>query len=210
MKFTISRLDGLVAINGEFLKVDLSLTSNKLRVVQWDGSTGHEEWTDKANTKLDSLDPYQHIVDAWYAAKADIEARKDPYYGMTPAQVLEAKRAKMTTEIMAEEDRQSYLPLEYTDGHTYKVSSAIQDTKLMLLGADLSIPLPLNNGCWDDINDVSVPMTVGEFFALALAAYTRGAKNYAVRKAHIVAMKQLANPLDYDYSGGWNQINEEE
>jgi len=46
-------------------------------------------------------------------------------------------------------------------------------------------------------------MTVGEFFAIVQAAYTRGAMNYVVRKAHIVAMKQLDDPLNYDYSGGW-------
>lgn len=111
-------------------------------------------------------------------------------------------QGKMTAEIMAEEDRRSYLPLAH-NGHTYKVSSAIQDTKLIILGSELTDPIPLNGGCWDDVEGAPVPMTVGEFYALAQAAYTRGAMNYAVRKAHIVAMKELEDPTIYDYSGGW-------
>lgn len=202
MRFTIIRPDGIVGVDGEFLKVDLSLTSNKLRVVQWDGESGHEEWTDKPNTELNSLDPYQHIVNAWNAAKLEMELKKDPYYGIPEAEALEMKRAKVTAEIVAEEDKRSYLPIEH-NGHTYKVSSALQDTKLILIGADLTDQLPLNNGAWDDVDGIPVPMTVGEFYALAQAAYTRGAQNYAVRKAHIAAMLQLADPLNYDYSGGW-------
>lgn len=115
---------------------------------------------------------------------------------------LFAEQDKMEAEIVAEEDRRSYLPLVH-EGHTYKVSSAIQNTKLIILGSELTDPLPLNNGCWDDVDGVPVPMTVGEFYALAQVAYTRGAMNYAVRKAHIVAMKELEDPSIYDYSGGW-------
>jgi len=102
MKFTIIRPDGIVGVDGEFLKVDLALTSDKLRVVQWDGESGHEEWTDKPNTELTSLDPYQHIVNAWQAAKLEMELRKDPYYGMPAEEALEMKRTKVTNDIIAE------------------------------------------------------------------------------------------------------------
>ena len=92
MKLTIIRPDGLVGVDGIFLKVDLALTSNKLRVVQWDGEKGHEEWTDKGNTELLSLYPYQHIINAWQATKAEMDTRAaDPYYGMTAEQILAAR-----------------------------------------------------------------------------------------------------------------------
>jgi len=109
---------------------------------------------------------------------------------------------EMEAKIAAEEDHRSYLPLLH-NSHNFKVSSAIQNTKLILLGADLTSPLPINNGCWDDIDGTPVAMTVGEFFDLAQAAYARGAMNYAVRKAHVFGMKESDDPASYDYSGGW-------
>lgn len=199
MRVTIVKPDGMVGVDGLFLPIDLSTTYDNLRVVQWDTDHGHEEWTDQPNTEITSIAPYQHIIDAWNVKKAEADARAaDPYYGMTKEQI----QAAVEVKIVAEEDRRSYLPLVH-EGHTYKVSSAIQDTKLIILGTDPTDPLPLNNGCWDDVDGVPVPMTVGEFYALAQAAYTRGATNYGVRKYHIVEMKKAEDPSTYDYSGGW-------
>ena len=65
-------------------------------------------------------------------------------------------------------------------------------------------PLPTNGGCFDDIDENSVPMTVGQLKKLRNAIIDREEANYLVRKQHIKNMKLAANPLTYDYTTGWN------
>lgn len=64
-------------------------------------------------------------------------------------------------------------------------------------------PLPTNGGCFDDIDENPVPMTVGQLKKLRNAIVDRDELNYLNRKAHIKAMKLVIDPLTYDYSGGW-------
>ena len=65
-------------------------------------------------------------------------------------------------------------------------------------------PLPTNGGCFDDIDENPVPMTVGQLKKLRNAIIDREEANYLVRKQHIKNMKLAANPLTYDYTTGWN------
>lgn len=202
MKFTIIRPDGLVAVDGLFLPVNLSLTSNKLRVVQWDGEKGHEEWTDQENTELLSLDPYQHIVDAWNVKKAEIDAKAtDPYYGMTKEEI----QVIMESKIVAEEDRVSWLPIEFptSSGIFHKVTTAIPNTVKRYEDLELTDTMPINNGCWDDVNGTSIPFTYGDLVNLQKAIYDRAAYNYGVKKYHTVEMKKVTKPQNYNYLVGW-------
>jgi hypothetical protein len=66
-----------------------------------------------------------------------------------------------------------------------------------------AVPLPTNGGCFDDIDENPVPMTVGQLKKLRNAIVDREELNYLNRKAHIAAMKLVSAPLTYDYSGGW-------
>jgi hypothetical protein len=94
MKLTIVRADGVVGVDGVFLKIDLSDQPANLHAVQWDGESGHVEWTDKNNTTLTSIAAYQPVIDAWQAAYDDMIARQDPYYGLSEAE----KAAQMLQE----------------------------------------------------------------------------------------------------------------
>ena len=65
-------------------------------------------------------------------------------------------------------------------------------------------PLPINGGCFDDIDENPIPMTVGQLKKLRNAIIDREEANYRVRKQHIKNMKLAVDPLTYDYSTGWN------
>ena len=65
MRVTINNVDGLVGIDGIFKEIDLSSLPSDLRVVQWNGSSGHVEWTNQANTEISSLTDYQQYIDAY-------------------------------------------------------------------------------------------------------------------------------------------------
>ena len=66
-----------------------------------------------------------------------------------------------------------------------------------------SDPLPTNGGCFDDVGENPIPMTVGQLKKLRNAIIDREEANYQNRKAHVSAMKAAPDPLTYDYSGGW-------
>jgi hypothetical protein len=59
MRVTIIRDDGVVGVAGIFRQVDLSALPVGIRAVQWNGSSGHIEYDDAANTDLDITDAIQ-------------------------------------------------------------------------------------------------------------------------------------------------------
>lgn len=67
MRLTIIKDDGAVGIDGVFKKVDLSSLSAGIRVVQWDGTSGHLEFYSDVspNLPINNIDAYQVYVDAW-------------------------------------------------------------------------------------------------------------------------------------------------
>jgi hypothetical protein len=71
MRVTINRVDGLVGIEGMFKALDLSSLPSNLRVVQWNGSSGHVEWTDQNNTTISSFADYQQYIDAYNALQPE-------------------------------------------------------------------------------------------------------------------------------------------
>lgn len=103
-RITIVPSDGVVMIdNVATYDVDLAaLVGNGVHAVQWNGESGEVEWTadEDLNTTIDSLDDYQTYIDAAEDAIALAKTRAaDPYYGMSDAQKLEAKRPLKATEI---------------------------------------------------------------------------------------------------------------
>lgn len=70
MRVTIIRDDGVVGVDGVFRAVDLSTMPQGVRVMQWNGSSGHNEFDDDAvaNTKIDTIAAIQSFIDLWTAA----------------------------------------------------------------------------------------------------------------------------------------------
>jgi hypothetical protein len=149
-----------------------------------------------------------HIIPANQTpiTEAEADALRTPV--LTTAEVLE--------RIKTECDRQDAKPFEYPAGFGvyYKVTSAIKETIdfCELSGCIDTDPLPVNNGCWDNVDGtISTPMTVAELKSLYIYGYGIPAHNYSNMKAHIAALMLLAgnensSPEEignYDYSTGW-------
>ncbi|WP_052494005.1 hypothetical protein [Nitrosospira sp. NpAV] len=89
MRVTIIRDDGVVGVGGVFRQVDLSALFEGVRVVQWDGTQGHVEYDDTANTLLGDIDPFQPFIDLWIAAAPQ------PPAPPTTAQMISAALARI-------------------------------------------------------------------------------------------------------------------
>ena len=86
MRLTIVRPDNVVLVDGKGLNMDLSRfrSLRDVRVVQWDGEKGHLEFNGRPNEPIESMVPYQEVVDAFKLklkekedAERDAKASKD-------------------------------------------------------------------------------------------------------------------------------------
>lgn len=67
MRLTIIVPDSVVGIDGEFRNFEFGIAPD-IRAVQWDGAVGHIEFNDgKPNAIIQSIAPFQDIVDLWIA-----------------------------------------------------------------------------------------------------------------------------------------------
>jgi len=71
MRVTIIRDDSAVGVDGVFRRVDLSSLRANVRAVQWNGTGGHIEYDDTANTLLTNIAEFQSFVDLWKAAASE-------------------------------------------------------------------------------------------------------------------------------------------
>jgi len=130
----------------------------------------------------------------------------DPDYQARAAAVrLELGQSIMRIAIKAKENARNVRKIEHPDipGAFFDPSDKIQRMLDRYDDIANTDPLPINNGCWDDIDENPVAMTIGKLKHLRNAFVDREEANYQTRKAHIKAMKLLADPMLYDYSGGW-------
>ena len=94
-KVTVVPTDGLVAVDGEMLFFDVPLPDDMqaLHALQWDGESGHTEWTDGPNQPLTPADYDTQIapfVIAWQAEKVRREEA-----AAKPATLEEARAAAL-------------------------------------------------------------------------------------------------------------------
>lgn len=118
---------------------------------------------------------------------------------------LARAQAQVEALIIAEEDRRSWLPIEHPNGSGvfHKSTTAISETLHRFSGMTTTDPLPINSGYWDDVAGNPIAFSYQDLIDLRNAIYDRAAYNYGVRKYHVGMMMQSADPLAYDYSGGW-------
>ena len=69
---TVVKEDNVISVDGEARECEHSYPSN-LWAIQWDGSTGHAEWTDGPNTVIEADDVAGYIT-AWEANAPDAVA----------------------------------------------------------------------------------------------------------------------------------------
>lgn len=71
MRLTIIRDDSAVGVDGVFRRIDLSSLRANVRAVQWNGTSGHIEYDDTANTLFTNIGEFQSFVDLWKAAASE-------------------------------------------------------------------------------------------------------------------------------------------
>lgn len=74
MRVAIIRDVGVVGVAGIFRQVDLSALPAGIRAVQWNGTSGHIEYDDAANTALDSITAFNPFIERWTAARSQSSA----------------------------------------------------------------------------------------------------------------------------------------
>ena len=67
----IVKEDNMISVDGDGREGEYTFPSN-LWAIQWDGSTGHAEWTDGPNTVIEADDVAGYIT-AWEANAPDAE-----------------------------------------------------------------------------------------------------------------------------------------
>ena len=87
MRVTIIRGDSVVGVDGVFRRIDLSSLRANVRAVQWNGTSGHIEYDDTANTLLTNIAEFQPFVDLWKAAASE---QTTPLTALSPAQMKAA------------------------------------------------------------------------------------------------------------------------
>jgi hypothetical protein len=122
-----------------------------------------------------------------------------------PVIPIDEARRIMRDAIKGKEIQKSSRKIEHPSiaGPFFDVSDKINKILTRSDALSNTDPLPTNGGCFDDVNEVSVPMTVVQLKRLRNAIIDREEANYINRKNHIKAMMLSADPLNYDYSGGW-------
>ncbi|MBF0121172.1 MAG: DUF4376 domain-containing protein [Desulfobacterales bacterium] len=109
MRLTIVKADNVVIMNGQALRIDLSSLSlpEDFRALQWFGTSGVIEDTACRNIKIENLDSFQAVIDAYNAEKerlanamAQEEAKKiNEYYSIAGIKKrLAAKRWQVETQ----------------------------------------------------------------------------------------------------------------
>jgi hypothetical protein len=70
MQVTILKNDGVVAVDGVARTVDVSGMPEGVRVMQWNGTSGHSEYYNDqtANTAIETIAAIQSFIDLWNAA----------------------------------------------------------------------------------------------------------------------------------------------
>ena len=68
----IVKEDNMISVDGDGREGEYTFPSN-LWAIQWDGSTGHAEWTDGPNTVIEAADVAGYIT-AWEANAPDAVA----------------------------------------------------------------------------------------------------------------------------------------
>ena len=69
---TVVKEDNVISVDGDGRVGEYTFPSN-LWAIQWDGSTGHAEWTDGPNTVIEAADVAGYIT-AWEANAPDAVA----------------------------------------------------------------------------------------------------------------------------------------
>lgn len=145
MRVTIIRDDSVVGVDGLFRQVDLSELPQGIRAVQWNGTVGHIEYDDAANTVLDSITEFQPFIDLWTAAEPEV-----PPIPTVPASITmrQGRLALLQGGLLSQADT-AIASMSLEAQITWEFSSAIERNNSLV--SVLASILSLSNQQVDDL-----------------------------------------------------------
>lgn len=225
MRLTIIPADKFCAVDGYGIHgVDMEGIDPDVHAVQFSGSSGHVEYTDKKpNAPIKNVARYQAIIDRHATMRAEIEAKAaDPFYGMAPSEAVALAVARKTAEIkqyaIVLQQRQITWDGVLWDADEEAVK-AIQGVFLECFFYQDTDPVPTPEpfpGYWksgqlnSNGNPVMIPMTVGKFKQFYRALYASVSQVWGRREIQCATIEALPAEglsaqqiMAYDITQGW-------
>ncbi len=203
MRISVIVADKTVVIDGRSVRgIDMSGLDNRLRAMQWYGAHGDEEWSHKPNVRIQSLAPYNAIIEQARDKLASLDEAMRPTRESAARAVIERIKA-----------HKRRLQAEPYDG--IRPSRALFEMQLQCRflppGDPIPTPAPYD-GHWLDADGTPRPFLCGELVDLVGEIRERNARIWSVATQHVAAVEALLADetkdadtiLSYDYSiGGW-------
>jgi hypothetical protein len=160
-------------------------------------------------TYMDAIATYHPTVKATSAGSGndydyletvpDVGSDPLPPKATLDAEVLTMNRERMWRAIQAERDRRQANGVKVGDNWFHSDNtSRIQQIALVIFGANLPTGI-----MWKTLNGAFVPMTNQLAVQIFQYSAAQDVAIFTVAEQHKAAMLALANPLEYDFSGGW-------
>jgi hypothetical protein len=137
MRVTIIRDDGVVGVAGVFRQVDLSTLPGGVRAVQWDGTSGHIEYDNAANTTLDSITDFTPFIERWVAAPSQPSVPPAP---LAAPSVDEMKMAALARINAAYQAAINVMSADYPAGEVGSWAKQEAEANAWLLNANAATP----------------------------------------------------------------------
>lgn len=171
MRVTIVPSDNFMQIDGRTIWIDLSDIPTNIHAVQWDGVSGHVEYTNSQNVVLQNLSAFQTWIDRWTAAR-DIEDAPPP--PKTPEQLAAEARGAAKK---AREATVAAIKVTTQAGNTFDGDETSQNRMaraIIALNAQPQDPAPTVT--WVLADNTPIQVTAAELTeALALAGAAQAA-----------------------------------
>ena len=197
MKITISNIDGTVGIDKVFYPIDTSSLPKGLRVVQWDGVKGHEEWVDKDNTAITDIKKYQTIIDKWTEeSNKNRERQKNKFFGIPKDQVEQEVEASI--KAVKENKRNSGVYLPDDTGTKRWFQTDLQSKVVYLIVVQTKSSM-----IWRTMDKENITLSDSLALRILQAVLEKESILDDVEENHINKMKTSSRSDEYNYLVGW-------
>ena len=197
MKITISNTDGTVGIDKIFYPIDTSSLPKDLRVVQWDGKNGHEEWINKPNSTLTDVKKYQALIDKWIEEdNRNREKQKNKFFGIPKAQV--EREVEASIKAVKENKRNSGVYLPDDTGTKRWFQTDLQSKVVYLIVVQTKSSM-----IWRTMDKENITLSDSLALRILQAVLEKESILDDVEENHINKMKTSSRSDEYNYLVGW-------
>ena len=192
MKLTIVKDDGVVGVDGVFYKIEPMVLPASLRVVQWNGTSGHEEWVDKANSFFNKLSKYEAIYTKWLEADARAKALAADPYLETPTEEVK-KDQELRVKVYKEKAKQAGVSV---DDHWYQSDPVSIIAYLRASALQISLP-------WKTLDGANMILDSALLYRIIRATFDLEVQLDSLEEQHLKDISESKTPKAYDPKTKW-------